>query len=320
MVQRGYAHPRHGRQLFHVQRLCVVGPEPGDRSGRSVAQIACGGDGAKALALRRAQYAIDDFTLDQVAEKRNILGSLQQTDQPRAGIQQTGGRFADGKPREDGVAPASGSSSRLTTSRTVGISRRRNIESIGTCSDASTIWLFGGNIDGRQQKRRSVAVVDGATKVDALSSLHEDGKAGLVSGQKASRRRGSTIERKAGDRGGIAARPPGHEPQFWRATASHLRHRRVRGGCVSRPVSPSWLRLASVFKLNAGYASSYAQNIRFKQDQAKIGRIGKAPGLCISSTVTSSSVCFGTDSRGCGKVRDWRGKRPSEARAFSETV
>ena len=144
MVERGYSHSRNLRKFLHVQRLGVVGPEPGDGSCRSVAQVACRGDGAQPFSLRGAQDAVDDFTLDQVAEKRNILGSLEKLDQPRAGTQQTDGRFADCQSARSNRGLGFRKSSRLMTSRTVGISSRRNIESSGTCSEASTIWLSAG--------------------------------------------------------------------------------------------------------------------------------------------------------------------------------
>ena len=37
-------------------------------------------DGAKAFALRSAEDAIDDFTLNQVAEKWNVVGGVQKVD------------------------------------------------------------------------------------------------------------------------------------------------------------------------------------------------------------------------------------------------
>jgi hypothetical protein len=43
--------------------------------------------------LRGAENAIDDLTLDQIAEKRNILGSLEKLDQASAGAEQPGCRF-----------------------------------------------------------------------------------------------------------------------------------------------------------------------------------------------------------------------------------
>ena len=67
MVKRRYSHPRNRREFFHVQRLRKGGPEPRNRSGGSVAQIARGRDGAEAVPLWSAEDSVDDFPLDQVA-------------------------------------------------------------------------------------------------------------------------------------------------------------------------------------------------------------------------------------------------------------
>ena len=63
-----------------------------------MAYIACGGDGAKALPLRGSQDAVVDFTLDLVAEKRDILGSFEKVDEPGAGVDQARGSLTDSKP------------------------------------------------------------------------------------------------------------------------------------------------------------------------------------------------------------------------------
>ncbi len=47
--------------------------------------------------MRSPEDAVDDFTLDQVAEKRYVLGSLEKLDQPRAGAQQTDRRLTNRK-------------------------------------------------------------------------------------------------------------------------------------------------------------------------------------------------------------------------------
>src|ERR1700739_2252186 len=62
-------HARTLREFIHAQRLCVVGPQPGDRFRRSVAEVACCCDGAKVSSLCGAEYAAYDFTLDRMAEK-----------------------------------------------------------------------------------------------------------------------------------------------------------------------------------------------------------------------------------------------------------
>ena len=78
-----------------MQRFGVVGSEPSDRSCSSVAQIASRCDGAESLSLRSSEDAVDDFTLDQVAEERYVLRSLEQLDEPGAGAQQSGRGLAN---------------------------------------------------------------------------------------------------------------------------------------------------------------------------------------------------------------------------------
>ena len=65
MVQRRYAHPRHGREFLNAQRFGVVHPQPLDRLGRPVALLSQRGDCAEMLSLRTAKQSVDDFTLDQ---------------------------------------------------------------------------------------------------------------------------------------------------------------------------------------------------------------------------------------------------------------
>src|SRR6266480_1154585 len=87
MVERRHAHSCGRREFLHMQRFGVVGSEPSDRSCSSVAQIASRCDGAESLSLRSSEDAVDDFTLDQVAEERYVLRSLEQLDEPGAGAQ-----------------------------------------------------------------------------------------------------------------------------------------------------------------------------------------------------------------------------------------
>src|SRR5438445_6725427 len=72
MVECRHAHSCSLREFLHMKRLCVVGPEPGDRSRSSMAQIAFRCDGSQPLSLRSSEYPVDDFTLNQVAEERYI--------------------------------------------------------------------------------------------------------------------------------------------------------------------------------------------------------------------------------------------------------
>jgi hypothetical protein len=95
MVQRRHSHSRNCCKFLHVQWLGVVGPEPGDGSCGSVTEIAGRGDGAEASSLWASEDAVNDFALDQMAEKRYVLGSLEKLDQPGAGAQQADRGFTD---------------------------------------------------------------------------------------------------------------------------------------------------------------------------------------------------------------------------------
>src|SRR5713101_10117895 len=97
MVERRHSHSRNCSKFLHVQPLGVVCPEPSNRSCRPVTEVACRCDGTQAFSLRRSEYTVDDFTLDQVAEKGNILGSLEKLDQSRARAQQSDRRDTNSK-------------------------------------------------------------------------------------------------------------------------------------------------------------------------------------------------------------------------------
>lgn len=73
---------------LHPQRFRVIGSEPGDGFGRSVALVAECGDGAETRSLRTSQQTIDDLTLDQAAEEWNIFRSIKQIQKARARLQQ----------------------------------------------------------------------------------------------------------------------------------------------------------------------------------------------------------------------------------------
>jgi hypothetical protein len=88
MVKRRHSHPCHCREFLHVKWLGKVGAESRNRSCGSVAEIACRCYGAEPFALRRAEDTVDNLSLDQVPEEWNILGSLNQVDQPSAGVEE----------------------------------------------------------------------------------------------------------------------------------------------------------------------------------------------------------------------------------------
>ena len=72
VVQRGYAHARDLREIFHAQRLRVVRPDPGDGLRRPVALISQRCNRSQPRALRSAQDSVDDLALNQSAQKRNV--------------------------------------------------------------------------------------------------------------------------------------------------------------------------------------------------------------------------------------------------------
>ena len=97
-MQRGHAHPRNFGEFFHAQRLGIVGAQPGNGFRRAMTEIAGGGDGAEAFALRCLQNPVDDFRFDQVTEKRYVLGSFKQIDHSRHCAEQRVRILANSKP------------------------------------------------------------------------------------------------------------------------------------------------------------------------------------------------------------------------------
>ena len=165
MVEGGDAHARNGGEFFHVQRFGVVGAEPGDGSCGSVAEIAGGGDGAEAFALRRAKDAVDDFALDQVAEKGNVLGGVEKVDEPSAGARANRRWFRRRRcPRDAMEVSGSGRSSRLEDLADGGhIEPEKHGEQRDLFRGFDDLAL-GGNIDGGQKEGRTVAEVDVAVR------------------------------------------------------------------------------------------------------------------------------------------------------------
>ena len=68
MVQSRYAHPSHGREFLHPQRLGVVHSQPFDCLGCPMALLSQSCDCAEMLSLRTAKQSEDDLALDQAAE------------------------------------------------------------------------------------------------------------------------------------------------------------------------------------------------------------------------------------------------------------
>lgn len=78
MVERGDSHARDFGQVFDAQRLCEIRTHPRDCFRRPMALISESGDSSKAGALRSAEDSIDDFALNQLTKKGNILWRVQQ--------------------------------------------------------------------------------------------------------------------------------------------------------------------------------------------------------------------------------------------------
>jgi len=84
MVQRGYAHARDFREIFHPERIRIIRPDPAGRFCRSVAPLSQRGNRSKACSLGAARDPVDDLALNQAAEKRNVLRRVEQVNQPAA--------------------------------------------------------------------------------------------------------------------------------------------------------------------------------------------------------------------------------------------
>ena len=113
MMERGDSHACHFCEIFDAQRLCEIRTHPRDCFCCAMALISERGDGSKASALRSAQNSIDDFALDQVAEKWNVLRSVQQIYETAASVEELGcglagghGRICGGRLRRMNLFPA----------------------------------------------------------------------------------------------------------------------------------------------------------------------------------------------------------------------
>ena len=127
-----------------MQGLGVVGAKPGDGACGAVAEVARGCDGAETFALRSAEDAVEDFALDKMAEERDVLGSIEKIDQSGAGVEQADGGFAN---RDSAVLNGGCRLGKFFAAEHLAHSghvETQNHESIGTCSEASMIWLSAG--------------------------------------------------------------------------------------------------------------------------------------------------------------------------------
>jgi hypothetical protein len=88
VVQRGEAHARDLREIFHAQRFRVVCPDPGDRLCGALALISQSCNGTKARSRRRLKNPVDDLALDEPTEKQNVFRVFQQRHKAAAGAEQ----------------------------------------------------------------------------------------------------------------------------------------------------------------------------------------------------------------------------------------
>jgi hypothetical protein len=70
VMERRSSHACHLCEFLYMQGLVEVGSEPGDRLRRSVALVPRRSDRTQTFPLRTSKQAVDDLTLDRVAEER----------------------------------------------------------------------------------------------------------------------------------------------------------------------------------------------------------------------------------------------------------
>src|ERR1700739_608322 len=197
MVQRRYAHARHGGKLFNTQRLAVVGPQPLDSLGGTMALLSQGGDGAEMFALRTAQQSINDFALDEAAENGNVFRRVHKIDEPGTCVEQFEGCDTDGH-----AACVGGVVALMNLLLGENYAHRRHLEFenqpqerlLFCCSDD---LADNGKIHRSQKEVRPIANVDCLAHVDALLSLQKDNQAGFVGRRGAGSRDRTTVEAKA---------------------------------------------------------------------------------------------------------------------------
>ena len=96
MVEGGYAHTRNFCKILDTKRLGEIRTDPRDCFCSAMALISERGDGPEACAFRSAENSVDDFALNKLTEKRNVLRRVEQIHEAAAGIEKFGCRFARG--------------------------------------------------------------------------------------------------------------------------------------------------------------------------------------------------------------------------------
>ena len=109
-----------------------------------MALLAERGDGAEMLSLRAAQQAVDDFALDEAAEKWNVLRRIEQIDEPRTCAEQFERSDADGHAAGVGGFVAQMKFLLGENLADCGISSLSSRPSMGSFSVAAMTWLTTG--------------------------------------------------------------------------------------------------------------------------------------------------------------------------------
>ena len=63
-MQRGHAHARNVRQVFHSQRLSIIRTYPGNHFRRTVALLSYGGDRSQSLTFRAPKNTVNNLALN----------------------------------------------------------------------------------------------------------------------------------------------------------------------------------------------------------------------------------------------------------------
>ena len=199
MVQRGHAHARDFREIFHPERLRIVRPDPGDRFCRSVALLSQRCNRSKACSLRTAEDSVDDLALNQATEKGNVLRRVQQVHEPAArtkkfhrGLAGSHARTVRRRFSHLNFFPAE----KFPDYGHFEFERQRQAGRLFTCLDHPA---DDRQIDGREQESRRIVNKSGSAEFYPLSPLGDHGQARRVRHGARSGRGGSPVERQPGN-------------------------------------------------------------------------------------------------------------------------
>jgi hypothetical protein len=201
MMQGAEAHAGDFGEFFDAERLGVVAADPGDCFGGAVALVARGRDGAEAAAFGAAQDAVDDFALNEGAEKRDVLRFVEEIDEAAASVEKFGSDLAG-----DHGAAVGRSFGDLDFFLTEKFADDGHVEferhgEAGLGFASFDDLADDGEVDGGEQVFGFAVKVRRAAEVDALAALGHDGDAGLVGHRAGGRGGGAAMEGKVGNGG-----------------------------------------------------------------------------------------------------------------------